>query len=820
MAVDTIYIVVSDETAVVLDNTSIPGPPGPGSESTGTVQSVNNIAPDLAGNIELPLDFDPVGTAAGLVSDLAGLLGTAAGANVEDFAAALTADQNYVTDNQAAALTAADTLSADNPVATMQDVIHSALVGVSANLFFCDDASPIAGWHELEAEATAQPSGEHSAVLAYNVLTLLDKYVSAPLNATRVPAGMWEFNLHAKMSSAVGTNLLDIQLLIVHANGTTTVPTGWNVPIRSVDVNSTTYAAYAIPVALPAAEGLVLTDRVGVIVSGIKTTAGADATMYFSHDLTSGNLSNVQTPMVAKIKGSDVELLPPSGTGNLPATVTDVELLKQFVNGMPLGGDIAIVSVVPEDAVVGTLYGIPNADYPAPTIVTAANQSFLASSGVSSVPIALEEFSGFINDVVISFPYDTAAFAPTAGGSGANRTYSIAACTAKSGSLTVRATTIFGKTAQQTVSIVAASQFFTITGTAGSNGTIPASTQVAEGGNATITPTPNSGYRTDLLTIDGGAPVAATSWTFNNVTANHTVAATFALNVAPTISDIANQSTTINAATGAIAFTIGDEFTPVGDLTVSATSSNLALVPNANLVLGGSGANRTITSTPATLGYGTSTVTVTVSDGGLTASDTFVLTVLQQLIDPFIRPDSTTIGNSWREINGDFAIVSNRVTITTPASDCMIINDAINAADVMVQANILVDSPITKDLLAQVIARSTSETVGAFTNYSARYINNKNGAQSIRLYKTIAGTSTLLGNVALSTFVNGDILTVKFSLVGTALKVKCWKVGTGEPAWQIEIADSSITAAGKTGIGTLGGNVWYMTADGFDSAVQ
>ena len=51
-------------------------------------------------------------------------------------------------------------------------------------------------------------------------------------------------------------------------------------------------------------------------------------------------------------------------------------------------------------------------------------------------------------------------------------------------------------------------------------------------------------------------------------------------------------------------------------------------MPNANIVFGGTGANRTVTITPAANQSGTATITITVTrcDSG-TASDTFVLTV-------------------------------------------------------------------------------------------------------------------------------------------------------------------------------------------------
>ncbi|MBI4357498.1 MAG: FG-GAP repeat protein, partial [Gammaproteobacteria bacterium] len=100
-----------------------------------------------------------------------------------------------------------------------------------------------------------------------------------------------------------------------------------------------------------------------------------------------------------------------------------------------------------------------------------------------------------------------------------------------------------------------------------------------------------------------------------------------AVNDVPTISDIADQSTNEDTATGAIAFTVGDQETTAGSLTVSGSSSNTALVPNANIAFGGSGANRTVTLTPAANQNGTATITVTVNDGTTTTSDTFVLTV-------------------------------------------------------------------------------------------------------------------------------------------------------------------------------------------------
>src|SRR5207244_11969420 len=74
-----------------------------------------------------------------------------------------------------------------------------------------------------------------------------------------------------------------------------------------------------------------------------------------------------------------------------------------------------------------------------------------------------------------------------------------------------------------------------------------------------------------------------------------------------------------------IGLTVGDAETPAANLTVSGSSSIQTLVPNANIVFGGTGANRTVTLTPAANQFGTATITLTVSDGQLSTSTGFQL---------------------------------------------------------------------------------------------------------------------------------------------------------------------------------------------------
>src|SRR5204863_6587524 len=68
--------------------------------------------------------------------------------------------------------------------------------------------------------------------------------------------------------------------------------------------------------------------------------------------------------------------------------------------------------------------------------------------------------------------------------------------------------------------------------------------------------------------------------------------------------------------------------TPAGDLIVSGSSSNPTLIPNANIVFGGSGTNRSVTVGPAANQSGTTTVTITISDGSASTSESFLLTVI------------------------------------------------------------------------------------------------------------------------------------------------------------------------------------------------
>ena len=128
---------------------------------------------------------------------------------------------------------------------------------------------------------------------------------------------------------------------------------------------------------------------------------------------------------------------------------------------------------------------------------------------------------------------------------------------------------------------------------------------------------------------------------------NNSGTATTTVQGRPTITDIANQSTLEDTATNALPFTIDDVETAAASLTVSASSNNQTLIPNANIVLGGSGASRTVTVMPtANQSGGPVTITVLVSDGTLTASDTFSVMVNAVNDAPAITPIANQTANA------------------------------------------------------------------------------------------------------------------------------------------------------------------------------
>lgn len=169
----------------------------------------------------------------------------------------------------------------------------------------------------------------------------------------------------------------------------------------------------------------------------------------------------------------------------------------------------------------------------------------------------------------------------------------------------------------------------------------------ATSNNPNLIPNPTVNYQspnaTGSLTY---APVANASGTaIISVTVsdqqqiNSSVTRTFTVivrpvNDAPTISPVQPVNLTQSTSSGPIGFTVNDQESLAETLRVTAASNNTTLLPATAMVLGGAGANRTITLNPVANRTGTAVVTLTLTDGVATTRSTIAVTVSASIPGP------------------------------------------------------------------------------------------------------------------------------------------------------------------------------------------
>ena len=161
----------------------------------------------------------------------------------------------------------------------------------------------------------------------------------------------------------------------------------------------------------------------------------------------------------------------------------------------------------------------------------------------------------------------------------------------------------------------AATPIYTITASTGTGGAIvPSGTAAINGGaSQTFAITPAAGYTIAGVTVDGKPVGAVTSYTFSNLTTNHTIAASFA----------------VKTYTIAASATTGGTVSPAGTATVS------------------HGAGQAYTITPAS-GYEIADVTVNGTSVGRAASYTFSNVTANQAIAARFAPVIAGIAkNNW-----------------------------------------------------------------------------------------------------------------------------------------------------------------------------
>lgn len=153
----------------------------------------------------------------------------------------------------------------------------------------------------------------------------------------------------------------------------------------------------------------------------------------------------------------------------------------------------------------------------------------------------------------------------------------------------------------------------------------------ASGGPATITVTVSDGLRSRQRTFE----VTITP-----------------VNDAPSITPLADVRVTEGTTSIPISLEIDDADDLIADLTVTVTSSDQAVLADSQIQVQGTGRNRVLRLRPDENAFGTSTVTITVSDGRSSTVETFELTmesvndapVIAAIADVFSAEDDTVSG--------------------------------------------------------------------------------------------------------------------------------------------------------------------------------
>ena len=185
-----------------------------------------------------------------------------------------------------------------------------------------------------------------------------------------------------------------------------------------------------------------------------------------------------------------------------------------------------------------------------------------------------------------------------------------------------------------------------------------------------VTPTQDAVGTTSLtVTVSDGSQSSSQTFDF---TVNP-------VNDAPTSTSIADQVLNEDSDTGAITFTVSDIDSEVSSITVSGSSSNPDLIPTDNIVVDGTGADRTVTVTPAPNANGTATITLTISDNNQSTTETFNVSVLSDNDLPTISTIATqTIqeDSSTEALNfsvGDLETNPENLTVTAASSNSTLI---------------------------------------------------------------------------------------------------------------------------------------------------
>ena len=260
-----------------------------------------------------------------------------------------------------------------------------------------------------------------------------------------------------------------------------------------------------------------------------------------SNPISGGTSSNYTTPALTQTASYWVRVSNACGSQDSnTATITVTCIVTVLIGGDPSGGSVTpssrtvnhgsaatftvttntgYTASVSEGTLTGTTWTIPNVTSTHTATVTFTINSYTVTASVGGDPLggSVTPSSRVVNHG------SSATFTVTT-----NVGYT---ASASEGTLTGTTWTIPNVTSTHTATVTFALNTYPITATAGSGGAvIPGSTAVNHGSSQSFTISPNTGYHIQNVIVDGTSQGAIASYTFTNVTASHTIEATFLLN--------------------------------------------------------------------------------------------------------------------------------------------------------------------------------------------------------------------------------------------------------------------------------------------------
>ncbi len=152
-----------------------------------------------------------------------------------------------------------------------------------------------------------------------------------------------------------------------------------------------------------------------------------------------------------------------------------------------------------------------------------------------------------------------------------------------------------------------------------------------------------------------------------------------AVNDAPTMSNIEDQSVAEDGVVEGLELTLGDAESDVGELVVSWSTDNAELI--AEVVISGEGASRVVTVRPVANAVGTATITIEVNDGEKTTTMSFEVSVVAEndtptvtsIADQVVAEDVALKGLAFTV--GDVETAAGELVVTASSSDDAVVGD-------------------------------------------------------------------------------------------------------------------------------------------------